>query len=174
MLARHDENKYVLFVVKAFARILAMDPKWNGNLVIVGRAGSETGWLLQLIKQLPNPDKIVLVDQLNRDELLQRLRGSLALVSASKMEGFDYPVVEAKAEGLPTLLSDISVHREFHEDTSIFFDIERNPDELAQKIVRLAKQQDEWHQLSIAGAEMCRKMSLHGQQASILGYLNRF
>lgn len=174
LIARHDQNKNVLFVARAFSRVLALVPKWNGRLVIVGRPGRETSPLLQLINQLPHPEMIVLVHQLNRDELLHRLRGSLALVSASKMEGFDYPAVEAKAEGLPSLLSDIPVHREFHSDSSEFFDLDKNPDELAYKIIRLGKESEVWRQLSIAGTKMCKRLPLHGQQASILDFLNRF
>jgi len=161
-------------VARAFARILELQPNWNGRLVIVGRKGRETWRLLELMKQLPHPGKIILVDQLNRDELLQRLRGSLALVSASKMEGFDYPVIEAKAEGLPTLLSDIPVHREFHGDTSGFFGLDKDPDELAHKIIQLGKESEVWRQLSKTGAKMCKSLPLHGQQASILDVFKRF
>ena len=52
-----------------------------------------------LRRALPRPEGLELI-QLNAGELLAMLRSSLALVSAS-LEGFDYPVLEAKAEGSP-------------------------------------------------------------------------
>ena len=41
-------------------------------------------------------------------KLVEYLRPSSALLSASTEEGFDYPVPEAKAEGTPTLISGYS------------------------------------------------------------------
>jgi hypothetical protein len=50
------------------------------------------------------------------------------------MEGFDYPVLEAKAEGLPTLISDKPVHREIHEDTSLTFGLDDDGSQLIKMI----------------------------------------
>ena len=68
------------------------------------------------------PDGLELIEELESVQLLATcVRSSLALVSASLEEGFDYPVLEAKAEGIPTLLSQIPVHDEFHAGSSLFF-----------------------------------------------------
>ena len=174
MLARHDQNKNVLFMVRAFGRILELQPNWGGRLVIVGRSGRETQSLLCLIKQLPQPDKVLLISGLEGGQLLRLLRGSLALVSASRMEGFDYPVLEAKAEGLPTLLSNIPVHQEFHGNSSEFFAIDKQPCNLAEVAIRLANDYQYWLELSIAGYEMCSSYALEGQRASILQLLSRY
>ena len=53
-------------------------------------------------RQLPRPDQVQLIGALSHAQLLNYLRSSLALLSASTEEGFDYPVLEAKAEGTPT------------------------------------------------------------------------
>ena len=174
MLARHDQNKNVLFAVRAFARILELKPNWDGKLVIVGKKGRETPDLLRLIKQLPKPKQVLLLNGLDRNQLVQLLRGSLALVSASMMEGFDYPVLEAKSEGLPTLLSDIPVHREFYDETSEFFGIDNDPCDLANVTIRIAGDFLCWRQLSISGYRVCNELSLNDQKSSILKLLSNF
>ena len=174
MLARHDLNKNVLVVARAFARILELQPNWNGRLVIVGKHGRETQALMRLIEQLPKPEKVLLINGLHGDQVIRLMRGSLALISASRMEGFDYPVLEANAEGLPTLLSDIPVHREFYRESSEFFGAENDPCYLADSIIRLASDRLHWSNLSIAGHKISKGLSLKGQQAAIFRLLRNF
>jgi glycosyltransferase involved in cell wall biosynthesis len=174
MLARHDQNKNVLFVVKAFARILELQGNWEGRLLIVGKHGRETQALMGLIKQLPKPEKVLLIKGLKSSQITQLLRRSLVLISASKMEGFDYPVLEANAEGLPTLLSDIPVHREFYGELSGFFSAEGNPFNLAGSILKLANDFEYWSKLSMAGHKISLQLSLKGQQGSIHQFLRSF
>jgi glycosyltransferase involved in cell wall biosynthesis len=171
VIARHDQNKNVPFVVRAFGRILELQPNWEGKLVIIGKQGRETQALLSAIKQLPQPEKVILVNGLDCHQLVQLLRQSLALVSASRMEGFDYPVLEAKAEGLPTLLSDIPVHREFHGDSSELFEINNDPSSLAEIAIRIANDYLSWRGLSLSGWRICNSLTLNGQQSSILKLL---
>jgi glycosyltransferase involved in cell wall biosynthesis len=171
MLARHDLNKNVPFVVKAFARILELKPHWEGRLVIVGKHGRETPALRRLIEQLPKPETVLLINGLDAIQIVRLLRGSLALISASRMEGFDYPALEANAEGLPTLLSDIPVHREFYNESSEFFRAENDPCCLADCIIKLASDRLYWSKLSIAGHKISKRLSLKSQQSSIFQFL---
>jgi glycosyltransferase involved in cell wall biosynthesis len=87
------------------------------------------------------------------------------------MEGFDYPVLEANAEGLPTLLSDIPVHREFYSESSEFFEAENDPFYLVDSIIKLASDRLYWSKLSIAGHNVCKELTLKRQQTSILQFL---
>ena len=68
-----------------------------------GRASSRP-WCNECIASYPRPEQVQLIDALPQAQLLKYLRSSLALLSASTEEGFDYPVLEAKAEGIPTLI----------------------------------------------------------------------
>jgi glycosyltransferase involved in cell wall biosynthesis len=174
VIARHDCNKNVLFVVKAFASLLELQPAWTGCLVIVGKSGSETKGLIRIAKQLSHPNRIVLVDKLTSRDLSARMRSSLALISASRMEGFDYSILEAQAEGLPTLVSDIPVHREFHGEASIFFDLDKEPSKLARKIIDLAKNRNLWRFFSDAGNVNCDRLGLCLQRRSISSFLSQF
>lgn len=56
------------------------------------------------------------------EHIMPLMRGSLAVINPSLFEGWSTTVEEAKAIGVPLLLSDIGVHREQAENTAQFFD----------------------------------------------------
>ena len=85
------------------------------------------------------------------------------MVSASRDEGFDYPVLEAKAEGLPTLISDIPVHREFHSDSSLFFSLDDENNDFCHCLGKVLNDLSIWQDLSKKGYELAAKMSLEKQ-----------
>ena len=95
------------------------------------------------------------------------LRSSLALVSASLEEGFDYPVLEAKAEGIPTLLSQIPVHAEFHAGSSLFFPTEGGEEAFALELSRLLTDSRLWWDLSAAGRQLALSLSVTRQQRAL-------
>ncbi|NKB73959.1 MAG: glycosyltransferase [Synechococcus sp. s2_metabat2_7] len=171
VLARHDANKNLAALLKAMAGVQRLVPHWQGTLRIVGRESRLTPGLKQLVAQLPRPDQVQWVASLTREELLSQLRSSLALVSASTEEGFDYPVLEAKAEGIPTLISDISVHREFHNSSSLFFPIDDSGESLASHLKALCSGDSTWKQLSTQGYALAQSLSVERQQAAILSNL---
>ncbi|MDC0316009.1 glycosyltransferase, partial [Synechococcus sp. AH-551-G15] len=157
--------------LKSMAGVQRLLPQWRGTLRIVGRESRLTQGLKQLVTELPRPDQVQWVVSLTLEELLLRLRSSLALVSASTEEGFDYPVLEAKAEGIPTLISDIPVHREFHNSSSLFFPIDDTGESLAAHIKALCSGDSTWKQLSIQGYDLAQSMSVERQQLAIRSHL---
>ena len=50
------------------------------------------------------------------------MRGAVAIVNPSLSEGWSTNVEEARALGVPMVLSDIAVHREQAGDRAVFFD----------------------------------------------------
>ena len=171
VLARHDANKNLAALIKALAAVQQQLPQWRGTLRIVGRQTRLTPGLMQLVAQLPRPHQLEWLSSLTREQLIERLRSSLALVSASTEEGFDYPVLEAKAEGIPTLISDIAVHREFHHSSSLFFPIDDTGETLAAHIKALCSENSTWLDLSNRGYSLAQAMSLDRQQAEIRSHL---
>jgi glycosyltransferase involved in cell wall biosynthesis len=167
VLARHDGNKNLLALMKALAAVQRQLPHWTGTVRIIGRDGRQTAALRRLHEALPRPWQVQLIPALGTTELRLAMRQSLALISASAEEGFDYPVLEAKAEGLPTLLSDIAVHREFHHDSSLFFPVDDDGIVLAAHLHSLLQDGDLWQQLSQAGYALARQMSVGRQVAQI-------
>ena len=167
ILARHDRNKNLGQALQAFAGFLQHRPEWPGVLRIVGRSGRTTPRLLRLLQELGLGDRVQLVPALSEADLTQQLRNTFALLSPSLMEGFDYPVLEAKAQGIPTLISEIPVHRELYGSSSLFFPAGAEPSDLTQSMCRLVDEPQLWSELSRAGLACAAGLSLGRQVAAI-------
>ena len=167
VLARHDVSKTVPGLFRGINQLQRVCPQWSGTLYIVGRAGRQSSWVRRLHRALPRPEQVKLIDGLPQAELVDLVRASLVLLSASTEEGFDYPVLEAKAEGIPTLISDIAVHREFHEGSSLFFPIDDDGTVLAEQVRALLSDGFLWKHLSSAGCALARTLTVEAQTAQI-------
>ena len=167
VIARHDSNKNLKGLLKALALAQQSLPYWGGVMRIVGRGVLGSAELHALRRALPRPDGLELMEELNPAELLAMLRGSLALVSASLEEGFDYPVLEAKAEGIPTLLSQIAVHEEFHAGSSLFFPAKGGEEAFVAGLSELLTDSRLWWDLSSGGRQLALSLSVTRQQSSI-------
>ena len=166
-LARHDVNKNLPALFRAIDQLQRQWPKWSGTLRIVGRGGRQTSLVQRLRNSLPRPEQVELINGLPQVELVHVLRTSMALLSASTEEGFDYPILEAKAEGIPTLISDIPVHSEFHSDSSLFFPVDDDGTALARSVMDLCCDESLWRQLSQRGVELARSLSVERQVDAI-------
>ena len=178
LLARHDANKNLPEFLRALAVVQREIPNWRGRIRIVGRAGRQSSLVKRLIHLLPRPSQVELLSSLSPQSLLQCLRESCALIAASTEEGFDYPVLEAKAEGIPSLISDIPVHREFHSDSSLFFSVGINNarttgQQLASQLRLLMNDSQAWKQLSRAGVALARKHTIDRQQVLIQAQIDQ-
>ena len=173
VIARHDANKNLVGLLRALATAQQRLPQWCGVLRIVGRGVLASAELQALRRALPRPEGLELIQELNPAQLLATLRSSLALVSASLEEGFDYPVLEAKAEGIPTLLSQISVHEEFHAGSSLFFPAEGGEETFAVELARLLNDTRLWWDLSASGRELALSLSLNHQQRALIAQMNQ-
>lgn len=169
VVARHDSNKNLVGLLRALAVAQQRLPKWGGVMRIVGRGVKSSEELQSLRLALPRPHGLELIEKLNPGQLLAMLRSSLALVSASLEEGFDYPVLEAKAEGIPTLLSQIPVHVEFHAGSSLFFPAQGGEIVFAEELSRLLTEPRLWWDLSAVGRQLALSLSVKRQQHALKG-----
>ena len=151
VLARHARNKNVAYALRGFAALLARAPHWPGHLVVVGGRDSCTPALWRQQRELGLEGRVCWIERLPEGELVALLRQALCLISPSWMEGFDYPLLEAQALGLPTLASRIPVHEELYREASLLFELHDNGDTLAQQLLRLSREPALWRQLSQAG-----------------------
>jgi glycosyltransferase involved in cell wall biosynthesis len=172
MLARHDGNKNVIHALFGFARFLCAHPNWQGGLRIVGRAGRCSAKLRQAVRELALEERVWMVDAIDNLELERLLRKSLALISSSLMEGFNYPVLEAMAAGLPCLISEIPVHKELYTDAALFFKLEDDGEGFAQALTELIGETNTWKDLSARGIARAQIYSLARQRQGILEVIN--
>lgn len=151
MLARHARNKNVGLALDGWSKFLARAPQWSGRLVVVGAQDRCTGALRRQERELGLEGRVTWIEMLSDQELQALLRRAFCLISSSLMEGFDYPLLEAQALGLPTLASRIPVHEELHRDVALLFDLTDHGDSMAQQLYRLSREHSLWCQLSRAG-----------------------
>ena len=163
LIARHDTNKNIPYILKGIGKFQINYPEWDGKLRIIGRSGRTTKIINRLIEQIPRPGNVELIETITPLKLIEYMRSSFALISSSTQEGFDYPILEAKAEGLPTLISDINVHREFHYDSSLFFAIDDEQLQFVFALKRLFAENMLWNQISKKGFELANSMSIDKQ-----------
>ena len=171
-IARHDVNKNLPALFRGIDRLQRLWPQWPGSLRIVGRAGRQSPLVKRLHSALPRPEQVELITSLPQSEMFAVVRESMALLSASTEEGFDYPVLEAKGEGIPTLISDIPVHREFHSESSLFFAPDDDGTGLARSVIDLCRERSLWSHLSVCGLELARSLTLKRQVDAITDQIN--
>ena len=162
-LARHDAKKPAGVVSRVACCNASAPVAW---CLADSRSRWSPDWSAQrLHRQLPRPEQVELIEGLPR--ISWCVCSSLALLSASTEEGFDYPVLEAKAEGIPTLISAIPVHREFHAESSLFFPVDDDGTTLARHLIDLRRDRALWDDLSQRGLALARSLSVERQVEAI-------
>jgi len=96
----------------------------------------------------------------------KNLLEAFALVTASKDEGFGIPIIEAMAQGTPTVVSNLDVFREIVGESGRFFD-PSSPDELAEEIAKLEDKQL-WEELSRLSLIRSKEFSWGASAESLL------
>lgn len=105
-------------------------------LVIAGAARKTTQTYLETAKMAPIRDKVVVCSSPSQEDLVALYKGALALVMASRMEGWGLPAGEALWCGTPAICSTAPVLREVCGELGLYFDPDAS-DQLAAHIRRL-------------------------------------
>jgi glycosyltransferase involved in cell wall biosynthesis len=105
---------------KNYQHLLSSYVNSNSNLelFIIGNYG----WKSRKVRQLLNDTKgVTWFEGVCSAGLVRVLSKSYAFISDSIDEGFNLPIIEARTFNIPLILSDIGVHREFHNNQGMFF-----------------------------------------------------
>ncbi len=171
IIARHARNKNIELALQGFARFLKFQPEWDGKLIVIGQHDRRTKAIHQLKDELNLRTRVTMIERVTDTELDQHYRKAFCLISTSLMEGFDYPLLEAQTRGLPTLASEIAVHRELHRDSSLLFNYSDQGLTLSKELNRLVTEQHTWQQLSERGIEHAKEFTLERQVMGIQSLL---
>lgn len=113
-------HKNITFTIDAFVEFCRSDSDYK--LVIVG---SLNKILSNYIKELPIEvqKNIINFKHIQNKDLANLYKNARCFISSSKYEGLGMPVVEALFFEVPSLLSDIEVHREVSLDSASYFNL---------------------------------------------------
>lgn len=83
--------------------------------------------------RLPKSKYVEVVGSVPNSQIAHWYRHATALVTASKMEGFGIPPLEAMSVGCPAIVSDIPVFHEVYGDAAVYFN-QNDPQNIAEVI----------------------------------------
>ncbi len=121
---------------------------YDGALVVAGRIG----WKAEETARRLRGDRIMHLDYLPPAELATVYQNADVFVFPSIYEGFGFPLLEAMAQGVPTIAARSSSLPEIGGDASVFFD-PRNARELADALRRVTRDQPLRRDLIARGRE---------------------
>jgi len=83
------------------------------DIVLAGAPGLDAASVLAALGELPPGFRLLRAEGLSDQAMIRLTRAAIAVLAPSLEEGFDYPVHEALACGVPVIASDIAAHREY-------------------------------------------------------------
>jgi glycosyltransferase involved in cell wall biosynthesis len=118
-----EARKNVAFLLAVWRRLSERLGPETPRLVLVGRRGWENESVIDHLQRSHSVIRLVHeVSDLSDRELARLVGGAAALLSPSLAEGFDLPVVEGLALGVPVIASDIPAHRELAGQAATLID----------------------------------------------------
>jgi glycosyltransferase involved in cell wall biosynthesis len=129
--------------------------------------------LVEHARKLGLADHFRFLRFVRRADLYALMRGAIAVVNPSLIEGWSTTVEEAKAIGVPLILSDIAVHREQAGDEATYFD--PHSVQNAAAVLGRAAQRTHGHDgaLSQAQAQMRNEARLEKYALSMEGLIEQ-
>jgi O-antigen biosynthesis alpha-1,3-mannosyltransferase len=128
-------------------------------LVIAGGKGWKDGNIWSAINTARSKGaNIVMTGYITDDEKSALYSNAACFVLPSHYEGFGMPLLEAMQYGIPTAASDIEVFHELADDATLYFDKD-NPQDIAQKLLRLLSDKKLCHLLSKKGQSRVESFS---------------
>lgn len=109
------------------------------RLLVIGRVGWMVDDLVRAMRSSPELGRrLHLLTEAGDGDLAAAYHGAVALIAASRVEGFGLPVVEALRVGLPVLAADIPVFREVGGSAADYFPLGQ-PRALADRLAAWVK-----------------------------------
>jgi len=124
------------------------------------------------MKEMGVTDRVIIYDGATDEQYKQALSEARCSISASRLEGFGLPVLEAQQRGLPFIAADTPIFHEIGRDSVLYFD-PNSPEEAAERIRQVADKQTSqdliargfdnitrytWANSAASAAEICHKL----------------
>lgn len=128
------------------------------QLVLAGRPGNQYDQIFKRISDSRYKDDILLPGYINPEDLDPLFQGAKFFIFPSLYEGFGLPILEAMADGIPVITSNISSMPEIAKGRAILVD-PFNVSEIAQAMSDLLTDAHLWRDLSRSGGERAKEFS---------------
>ncbi|MCD6594796.1 glycosyltransferase family 4 protein [bacterium] len=159
-----EPRKNLVGLLKAYSSI---HTKIEHKLVIVGGKGWKYSNIFETIEKLQIKDKIIFTGFVATGDLPAIYSSADIFVYPSFYEGFGIPLLESMACGTPVMTSDISSMPEVVGDVALLFD-PYSVEDIAEKILKLARDNSMRNILSEEGIERAKKFSWEKSARKIL------
>jgi glycosyltransferase involved in cell wall biosynthesis len=120
------------------------------------------------VKELGVSDIVVELGTIPYSQLHQLYASAQVYVTPAYAETFAHPLVEAMANGVPVVASDIPVHREICKEAAAYFPI-FSPEGLAEKLAQLIASPETMDRMATAGRARSEQFSWKTHVDKILG-----
>ncbi len=158
-------DKYILYVGRINARknleILLSSVSMIANetsLVVVGDPDGQSQDIVNAIDVQRRRGNLLWLRNVGNEDLAGIFASAFIFVFPSLAEGFGIPPLEAMKCGIPTLVSDIEVHREIYGNGAGYF-FPKDCAALASKIDELSTDRNAYHLLRDRGMERAAQFS---------------
>ncbi|MCX2726075.1 glycosyltransferase family 1 protein [Thermomicrobium sp. 4228-Ro] len=151
-----EPRKGYPILLRAVERLLRERP--DLQLVIVGSSGWLSERLEEAILQAVRRDWVVWLRRIDDDLLAAIYSGARAFVTASYYEGFNLPLLEALACGVPAVATDLTVHREVAATAALYVPVDA-PDPLADALWNVLSNEELAQRLRHAARERAAQFS---------------
>lgn len=164
-----SENPYFLFVgvtrasknakllMESFVRFKRLYPDAPHRFVICGGPGDQQNEIETLLAGAGLTDAVTFAGNVAQSEVLPYYRKALAYVSASELEGFHLPLVEAMACGVPTVVARGGAQTEIVGEAGLHVDA--TAEDLARGMAAVAFDPAARARMKADGLERCKVFS---------------
>lgn len=125
--------------------------------------------------------RVVLYDGATDEEYKTALSYARCAISASRIEGFGLPILEAQQHGVPFIAADTPIFHEVAQDSALFFD-PNHPEQAAHHIIALANKKTSekyiargfknaarysWKRSADIAISICKNLTTHAVESHI-------
>lgn len=160
--------------------------EYKGVEILISAMNSLPGYRLRLLSKISDKRRLELLSLLDsnsgksgevhflngvsEEQYHQELLNAVALVSASKSEGFGIPIVEAMSRGVPVIATDIPIFREVGGQAATYFE-SSDIKAFVSRVLEL-EDSDRWSRMSALGLKQVGEFSWEKSADALLNVIS--
>lgn len=150
-------TKNTRILMEGFVAFKKAHPEAPHRFVICGAPGDEQAILEELLLKAGQTEAVTFAGNVEQSQVHPYYRKALAYVSASALEGFHLPLIEAMACGIPTVVARGGAQTEIVADAGLHVDA--TPEDLARGMAAVAFDPELRSRMRAKGLERCKDFS---------------